>query len=179
MSTLKLEVNSNDHRKGNVNATLTLIEYGDFQCPGCRRAHTLVKRLLNERGNDLQFVFRNFPLRQVHPHAYAAAIAAEAAGKQGKFWEMHDLTFENQDSLDENYLLSLAQEIGLDLTQFAIDRKSDALRNKIETDIESGISCGVNGTPTFFLNGNQILPSKGIYNSLLAAILAEANVKQH
>lgn len=179
MFTLKLEVNPNDQRKGNLNATLTLVEYGDFQCPGCRRAHSLVKRLLKERGNDVQFVFRNFPLRKFHPHAYAAAITAEAAGKQGKFWEMHDLIFENQAKLDENYLLSLAQDIGLDPTQFVIDTKSDEVRNKIEIDIESGISSGVNGTPTFFLNGNPISTFKGTYNSLLAAILVEVNVKQH
>ena len=178
MSTLSLEVNSNDHRKGNLKATLTLVEYGDFQCPACRRAHGLVKRLLKERGNDLCFVFRNFPKPQFHPYAYAAAIAAEAAGKQSKFWEMYDLIFENQSKLDANYLVSLAQDIGLDSAQFDIDRKSDDVLNKIKMDIESGIRSGLKGTPTFFLNGSPILGSTRTYESLLAAIPIESNIKQ-
>src|SRR5206468_5738928 len=113
MSTLKLAVNSNDHHQGNVNATITLVEYGDFQCPYCGRAHPLIKRLLKETSKELRFVFRNFPLQEIHPHAYAAAITAEAAGKQGKFWQMHDLIFENQDKLNIDFLLSLAQDISL------------------------------------------------------------------
>ena len=108
MSVLKLAINSADHHAGNVKADITLVEYGDFQCPYCRRAHPLVKRLLKEKGEVLHFVFRNFPLSEIHPHAYISAVTAEAAGKQGKFWEMHDLIFENQNKLSENYLLSLA-----------------------------------------------------------------------
>src|SRR4030095_3966120 len=111
MSVLKIAVNSADHHRGNVNAAVTLVEYGDFQCPYCKRAHPLVKRLLEERGEKFHFVFRNFPLRKIHPHAHASAVAAEAAGKQGKFWEMHDLIFENQDRLSSNYLLLLAEGI--------------------------------------------------------------------
>ena len=108
-----------------------------------------------------------------------AAITAEAAGKQGKFWEMSDLIFDNQARLDANYLASLAQDLGLDLAQFAIDSKSDEVRNKIERDVESGIRNRVNGTPTFFLNGSPILTFKGNYKSLLAAIIPESNVTQH
>jgi protein-disulfide isomerase len=178
MSTLKLAVNSNDHHLGNVNATITLVEYGDFQCPHCRHAHPLIKRLLKERNNDLHFVFRNFPLQEVHPQAYAAAITAEAAGKQGKFWEMHDLIFENQDRLDTKFLFSLAEDIGLDMIRFAKDLKSDGVQSKIETDFESGVRSGVNGTPTFFLNGSKLLTYDETYESLLDAVLLESELKR-
>ena len=179
MSVLKLAVNSADHHQGNVNAAITLVEYGDFECPYCGRAHPLVKRLLKERGNELHFVFRNFPLRESHPHAYISAVAAEAAGKQDKFWEMHDLIFENQDKLNEDYLLSLAEDIGLDLAQFAKDSKSKQILNKIEKDFESGIRSGVNGTPTFFLNGQSLLTYDETYESLSDAIQLESEMKQH
>ena len=178
MSTLKLPVNSADHHQGNINASITLVEYGDFQCPYCRRAHPLVKRLLRERGNELLFVFRNFPLRKIHPHAYISAITAEAAGKQGRFWEMHDLIFDNQNKLTTNYLLSLAEDIGLDLSQFAKDSKSEEIANKIETDFESGIRSGVNRTPTFFINGSPLLTYDETYESLLVAVQIEAEIKQ-
>jgi protein-disulfide isomerase len=176
MSVLKLAVNPADHHEGNVSAAITLVEYGDFECPYCRRAHPLVKRLLKEKGNELHFVFRNFPLRKIHPHAYMSAIAAEAAGKQGKFWEMHDLIFENQDKLSKDYLLSLADDMGLDLAQFAIDSKSEGILSKIERDFESGIRSGVNGTPTFFLNGSPVLTYDETYESLLDAVLLESEM---
>ena len=176
MSVLKLAVNSADHHQGNVNAAITLVEYGDFECPYCRRAYPLVKRLLKERGEALHFVFRNFPLRKIHPHAYMSAIAAEAAGKQGKFWEMHDLIFENQNKLSKDYLLSLADDMGLDLAQFAIDSKSEQILSKIERDFDSGIRSGVNGTPTFFLNGSPVLTYDETYESLLDAILLESEM---
>jgi protein-disulfide isomerase len=176
MSVLKVAINSADHHQGNVNATITLVEYGDFECPYCRRAHPLVKRLLKERGNELHFVFRNFPLRKIHPHAYMSAIAAEAAGKQGKFWEMHDLIFENQNKLSKDYLLSLADDMDLDLAQFAIDSKSEEILSKIERDFDSGIRSGVNGTPTFFLNGSPVLTYDETYESLLDAILLESEM---
>ena len=147
-----------------------MVEYGDFECPYCGRAHPLVKRLLKERGKEVNFVFRNFPLQEIHPHAYMSATAAEAAGKQGKFWEMHDLIFENQKKLDANYLLTLAEDMGLDLAQFAKDWKSEAIVNKIENDFESGIRSGVNGTPTFFLNGHPLLTYDETYESLADAV---------
>jgi protein-disulfide isomerase len=178
MSTLKLAVNANDHHLGNVNAAITLVEYGDFQCPHCRHAHPLIKRLLKERSNDLHFVFRNFPLSEVHPQAYTAAVTAETAGKQDKFWEMHDLIFENQDKLNTKFLLSLAENIGLDMRQFAKDFKSEELQSKIETDFESGIRSGVNGTPTFFLNASKLLTYDETYESLLDAVLLESEMKQ-
>ena len=179
MSTLKPAVNSDDHHQGNVNAAITLVEYGDFECPYCGRAHPLIKRLLKEKGKELHFVFRNFPLREIHPHAYMSATAAEAAGKQRKFWEMHDLIFENQDKLNANYLLSLAEGLSLNLEQFAKDSKSKEVQNKIEMDFESGIRSGVNGTPTFYINGHRLLTYDETYESLLDAIQLESEMKQH
>lgn len=179
MSVLKLAVNPADHHQGNANAAMTLVEYGDFQCPYCRRAHPLVKRLLLEKGDELHFVFRNFPLRKIHPHAYSAAVTAEAAGKQNKFWQMHDLIFENQNKITPNYLLFLAVSIDLDLAQFARDSKSEDIRNKIETDFESGIRSGVNQTPSFFLNGRRILTYNETYDSLLEAVQMESAMKQY
>src|SRR6185369_13727683 len=177
MSVLRLAVNSADHHAGNVNAGITLVEYGDFQCPYCRRAHPLVKRLLKEKGDELHFVFRNFPLSEIHPHAYISAVTAEAAGKQGKFWEMHDLIFENQNRLNANYLLSLVENIGLDLEQFAEDSNSDEVLNKLEADFESGVRSGVNGTPTFFLNGTRLLTYDETYESLADAVQHEFEMK--
>lgn len=179
MSVLKLAVNSADHHQGNVNAAVTLVEYGDFECPHCRRAHPLIKHLLKERGKELNFVFRNFPLQEIHPHAYIAAIAAEASGKQDRFWEMHDLIFENQDKLSTNYLLSLAGDVGLDLAQFTEDLKSEEILNKIETDFESGIRSGVNGTPTFFLNGKPLFTYDATYESLSDAVQLELEMKKY
>ncbi len=178
MSTLKPAVSSADHHQGNVNAAFTLVEYGDFECPHCRRAHPLIKRLLKERGDDLNFVFRNFPLSEIHPHAQMSAIVAEAAGKQEKFWEMHDLIFENQDKLSAKFLMTLAEELDLDLEKFAADTTSTEVATKVEKDFESGIRSGVNGTPTFFLNGSRVLTYDETYESLLDAILLESEMKQ-
>jgi protein-disulfide isomerase len=179
MSKLIPEVNSGDHYHGNVNAKITLVEFGDFECPYCGRAHPLIKRLLKEKGKELHFVFRNFPLREIHPNAYAAALAAEAAGKQGKYWEMHDLIFENQDKLSDSFLLSLAENLDLDLKQFAKDLKSEEIENKIEMDFESGIRSGVNGTPAFFLNDSLILTYDETYESLVDAIQLESEMDRH
>ena len=179
MSKLKPAVNAADHHQGNVIAGVVLVEYGDLQCPYCGRAHPLIKRLLKEKGNDFHFVFRNFPLQEIHPFAYAAAISAEAGGKQDKYWEMHDQIFEHQKMLDSNFLLSLARRIGLDMTRFASDSESEELQAKVDGDFESGIRSGVNGTPTFFINGSLILTYDETYESLRDAILFESTVKQH
>lgn len=176
MSRLNPAVNASDHHAGDVNASLILVEYGDFECPHCRRAHPFVKRLLNEMGNDMHFVYRNFPLRQIHQHANDAAIAAEAAGKQGRFWEMHDQIFNNQDRLSDSLFLSLAANIGLNLEQFAEDSKSEEIQNKIEKDLESGIRSGVNATPTFFLNESRVLTYNGTYKSLWEAFRVESEL---
>jgi protein-disulfide isomerase len=179
MSTLKPAVNSTDHHQGNVNAAIILVEYGDFQCPYCGRAHPLVKRLLKEKGKELHFVFRNFPLREIHPHAFISALAAEAAAKQDKFWEMHDLIFENQQGLSANLLNSFAERLDLDLAAFTKDSKSRELQSKVETDFESGLRSGVNGTPSFFLNCSKLLTYDETYNSLLDAIQLESEMGPH
>jgi protein-disulfide isomerase len=179
MPRLKTAVNSADHHQGNINAAITLVEYGDFECPHCSHAHPLIKRLLKEKGKELYFVFRNFPLSEIHPNAYASATAAEAAAKQGKFWEMHDLIFENREKLSTKFLLALADHIRLDPVQFAKDLKSEEIKSKIETDFESGVRSGVNGTPTFFLNGSPVLTYDETYESLLDAVLLESEMKRY
>jgi protein-disulfide isomerase len=179
MSILKLAVNSADHHLGNVNAPIILVKYGDYQCSGCRRAHPFIKRLLEERKDGIHFVFRHFPWRKFHQHAQVSAVTAEAAGQQGKFWEMHDLIFENQDKLNKEYLLSLAKTIELDLVQFDKDSKSEEVLNKIETDFKGGVRSGVKSTPAFFLNGSMILTYDGTYESLADAIRLESEMNQH
>lgn len=179
MSKLKPAINAKDHHLGNIKASIILVEYGDFECPNCGHAHLLIKRFLKERGDALHFVFRNFPLREIHPHAYLSAIAAEAAGKQGKFWEMHDFIFENQSKLSSALLISLAKQIRLDLAQFTDDMESEAIREKIDMDFESGIRSGVNGTPTFFLNGSPVSTYDESYESLVGAIQRESEMNAY
>jgi protein-disulfide isomerase len=174
MSILKIPVSADDHHQGNINAPITLVQYGDFQCPYCRRAYPLVKRLLQEKGGDLHFVFRHFPLKKIHPFAFSAAISAESAGKQGKFWEMHDLIFENQNKITAHFLTLLAGDIGLDVIQFERDAQKEEIRNKIENDLIGGLDSGVNRTPSFFLNGSLVSTYDETYESLLDAMLAHS-----
>lgn len=148
-------VHSNDHVLGNGGALLELVEYGDYECPHCGRAYPIIKDILQQIGGEVNFVFRNFPLAQIHKHAFVAAVATEAAGQQGKFWEMHDLVFENQRALDIENLFGYADAIELDLERFRNDIQQEKLANKVESDFESGIRSGVNGTPTFFINGKK------------------------
>ena len=155
MSTLKPPVGPHDHVRGAPNAPITLVEYGDYECPHCGRAYWILKSLEEAMGDDLRFVFRNFPLSQVHPHALAAAHAAEAAGLQGRFWGMHDLLFENQEFLEGPHILQYALRCGLDLDRFARDVESEVVAAKVKADFLSGARSGVNGTPTFFVNGHR------------------------
>jgi protein-disulfide isomerase len=170
MSKLRTAVHDNDHGTGNKNAHIVLVEYGDYQCPHCGHAYPLLKRLMQEMGDQLYFVFRNFPLQEIHPAAIMAAQAAEAAAKQNKFWEMHDLIFEHQDNLHGNTFLQLAEKLKLDLTRFAQDWKSEQILERVETDFESGVRSGVNGTPTFFVNGEMLLSYDETYESLVEGI---------
>lgn len=169
MSNLKVPVNDKDHIVGNKNAPVTLLEYGDFECPYCGQAYPIVEKIREIEGDDLKFVFRHFPLSQIHPHALPAAFAAEAAGKQNKFWEMHHLLFENQDALEDSDLIAYADELGLDQEQFIRDMQSPEVEQKVREDFLGGIRSGVNGTPTFFINGIRF---EGSYEPeyLLAAI---------
>jgi protein-disulfide isomerase len=153
MTKLNPAVNSKDHIQGKKTASLELVEYGDYQCPYCGQAYPIVKNIQRSLGTDLKFVFRNFPLSEMHPDAFNAAVAAEAAGLQQKFWEMHDIIFENQQELDLESLFLYAKTIGLDLESFKNDIQKDTLITKVEQDFDSGVRSGVNGTPSFFING--------------------------
>ena len=170
--TLSQPVTEQDHAEGSADAPLTLVEYGDYQCPSCGAAYPVVKRLQKTLGKKLRFVFRNFPLTQAHPYVLIAAEAAEAAALQGKFWEMHDLLFEQQDFLEPDIIPLWVKRIGLDLERFGNDIKQKVLENRIKEDRRSGIRSGVNGTPTFFINGTRYDGSPD-YNSLLAALESE------
>ena len=171
-ATLTQPLSAHDHAEGPADALLTLAEYGDYQCPYCGAAYPVVKRLQKTLGKKLRFVFRNFPLTQAHPYALIAAEAAEAAALQGKFWEMHDLLFEQQTLLKPDIIPLWAERIGLNLEKFGNDIKQGVVEKRIREDRQSGIRSGVNGTPTFFINGTRY-DGPPDYNSLLAALESE------
>lgn len=148
-------VNAEDHIAGPESAAVTLVEYGDYECPYCGMAHAIVKRAQQTLGDDLRFVFRNFPLAEAHPHARLAAQAAEAAGAQGKFWQMHDMLFEHQDALDPDDILGYARDLGVDVDRMTRDLESGVYAKKVRDDFRGGVRSGVNGTPTFFVNGER------------------------
>jgi Na+/H+ antiporter NhaA len=162
-----------DHIRGPAGARLTLVEYGDFQCPYCGRAETVTRELVRTFGDDLAFVFRHLPLVDVHESAEQAAEAAEAAGAQGKFWEMHDLLLGRQDALDLDDLVGYAAELGLDTRQFADDLMSRRFAMRVARDVESADGSGVAGTPTFFINGRRHYGAYDI-DSLTQALRLEA-----
>ncbi len=176
MATLTQPVSGQDHAEGPADVPLTLVEYGDYQCPYCGAAYPVVKRLQKKLGKRLRFVFRNFPLAESHPYALIAAEAAEAAALQGKFWEMHDLLFEQQALLKPEIIPSWAKRIGLNLAQFEDDIKQSIVEKRIKEDRQSGIRSGVNGTPTFFINGARY-DGPHDYPSLLAALESELGLK--
>jgi protein-disulfide isomerase len=152
---LKPAVSSKDHIQGNKKGSLELVEYGDYQCGHCGNAYLIIKAIQQKMGDSLKFVFRNFPLTEPHPDAFNAAVAAEAAALQNKFWEMHDIIYENQESLDGKALALYAKKIGLDVMRFQDDIKKDIVTAKVEDDFESGVRSGVNGTPSFFINAEK------------------------
>lgn len=142
-----------DHIVGPHDASVVLVEYGDFECPYCGRAYPVVKAAQRALGDDIRFAFRNFPLAEAHPHARKAAQAAEAAGAQGKFWEMHDMLFEHQDALESADLVAYAQALELDTVRFERELEAGTYEKRVREDFRSGVRSGVNGTPTFFVNG--------------------------
>jgi protein-disulfide isomerase len=146
-------VGERDHAEGPVNAPATLVEYGDFECPYCGEAYPIVKEIQRRMGNRLRLVFRNFPLGQAHPHAEHAAETAEAAAAQGRFWPMHDYLFEHQRALDDDHLAQYAAALGLDSDRFEREMAAHAYAARVREDFLSGVRSGVNGTPTFFING--------------------------
>ncbi len=145
-----------DHVRGNPNAPVVLVEYADFECPYCAMAEPYVERVADRFANDVAVVFRPFPLVEIHPHALHAAQAAEAAGRQHRFWEMHDLLFTNQKRLDDAALLEYAQFIDLDLERFKDDFGSRAVLDAISKSMQRAQEQGVSGTPTFFLNSEEL-----------------------
>src|SRR5437899_3452079 len=151
---LTLPVSSDrDHIQGRTSAPVTLIEYGDYECPYCGQAYPIIKKVQKQLGNKLCFVFRNFPLTEIHPHAEHAAEAAEAAAVQNRFWEMYDYIYEHQQALDDKHLEKYAEDLGLNLAKFKNEMSSHIHAGPIREDFLSGIHSGVNGTPTFYING--------------------------
>lgn len=155
MAKLKIPVGAADHAQGPADAPVTLVEYGDYECPHCGHAYPIVKALQAKYGTRLRFVFRNFPLREMHPYAEAAAETAEFAGEHGKFWEMHDLIYENQATLGEPTLAELARGLQLDVKALAKSREAGEFADRVQKDFAGGVRSGVNGTPTFFINGQR------------------------
>ncbi len=142
-----------DHTQGPADAPVTLVEYGDYECPYCGRAHPIVKEVQERLGDKLRFVFRNFPITTSHPRAEHAAEAAEAAGAQGQFWSMHDLIYESQPRLSDEDLRSYAEQVGLDVERFDRELADHSYAERVRDDFMGGVRSGVNGTPTFFING--------------------------
>ena len=155
MATLRVAVSEQDHTQGDAHAPVTLVEYGDYECPHCGRAYPIVKRVQKHYGKKLRFVYRNFPLKESHPHAEGAAEAAEFAGAHGKFWQMHDALFENQVRLDPDLYLELASELGLDTDAVRKSLEQHEFAARVRADFSGGVRSGVNGTPTFFINGKR------------------------
>jgi protein-disulfide isomerase len=144
-----------DHIRGGEDAPVTLVEYGDFECPYCGRAEPIVRELLADLGDDVRYVFRHLPLTDVHTHAHLAAEASEAAGSQGKFWEMHDMLLDNQDALRGPDLVRYAEELELDVERFRDELRNHVHAGRVARDVESAELSGVAGTPTFFINGQR------------------------
>lgn len=150
------QVTAQDHVRGPADAPVTVVEYGDYECPYCRGAFRDVEEMLAEYRGKIRFVFRNFPIPQLHPHAAEAAEAAEAAGAQGKFWPMYELLLQPQAHLDTDSLMTYAQVIGLDVPRFADDIAEQRHAAKIEDDVQEGLRNGVNATPKFYVNGQRV-----------------------
>jgi protein-disulfide isomerase len=176
---LTLPVGERDHVQGPADAPVTLVEYGDYECPYCGEAYPIVKALQQRLGERLRFVFRNFPLANAHPHAEHAAEAAEAAAAQGedRFWAMHDRLYEHQRALDDAHLEGHAAAVGLDVERFDREMEEGRYRERVREDFLSGVRSGVNGTPTFYINGARHDDSYDLGVLLAAAERAGAAVQ--
>ena len=152
ITTLLVPVQDDDHVQGPPSASLTLVEYGDYECPECGRLFYTIRDLQKTLGDRLRVVYRNYPLSGIHPHAQEAAEAAEAAGAQGHFWEMHDLLFRNQNALKRNDLLTYAKSLSLDMNRFSAELTKHVYRERVRVDFRRGGENGVYGTPGLFLN---------------------------
>jgi len=174
---LTLPVGPRDHVQGRSDARVTLVEYGDYECPHCGRAYPIVKEVQRRLGVKLLFVFRNFPLSEGHPHAQHAAEAAEGAAVQERFWEMHDTLYENQQALEDSDLVGYAEALGLDASQFEDELRRHAYKARVRQDFMSGVRSGVNGTPTFFINGVRFDDSWDV-DTLTDALKAAAGTRK-
>ncbi len=155
MSKLSIPVSPKDHIQGSADARYTLLEYGDYECSYCGEAYPLVKQIQKHFGKDLRFVFRNFALTEMHPNAEDAAETAEFASANGRFWEMHDLLYEHQKNLGQASLLQLAGHLGLKGDELESAIEAGTYRAHVKADFSGGVRSGVNGTPTFFINGQR------------------------
>jgi len=172
MTTLKIPVSTKDHFQGDENAPVIVVEYGDYECPHCGHAYPIVKQLQKHFGPQLGFVFRNFPLAEIHPCAESAAEAAEFAAANERFWEMHDSIYENQAALGEPLLLELADMLGLSASALREALNDREFAPRVREDFLGGVRSGVNGTPTFYING-QRHDGPFEFESLAAAIDAQ------
>jgi len=168
---LTLPVGERDHVQGPATAPVTLVEYGDYECPYCGAAYPIVKEVQRRLGDKLRFVFRNFPITTAHPHAEHAAETAETAAAQGKFWEMHDYLYEHQKALTDRDLAAYAEAVGLDVERFNREMTAQEHSGRVREDFMSGVRSGVNGTPSFFINGQRHDASYDL-ETLIAAIEA-------
>ncbi len=169
------KLTADDHVRGRADAPVTVLEYGDYECPYCRGAARDVHEMLARYPDTVRFVFRNFPIAQLHPHAEQAAEAAEAAEAQGKFWQMYELLLQPSSRLDLASLLDYAADLGLDVGRFRDEVTGRAHAAKIERDVREGIEDGVNATPKFYVDGERIdgkLPLEGLEDSMRAAVRA-------
>ncbi len=174
--TIDFTIASDDHKKGAENPKVTLMEFSDFQCPACAAYYPIIGELVKEFPNDLQFIYRHFPLKAIHFQAENAAIASEAANLQGKFWEMHDALFDNQSKWNpttgKGAFREYAELIGLDMNKYDEDINSDSPRDRVRRDNQFAVDNGLNSTPTFYLNGNKIA-NPGSYEAFRDLIAQE------
>ena len=174
--TLAPPANEKDHAAGSAAARVTLVEYGDYECPYCGNAYAIVKQVQKEMGKELRFIFRNFPLRQAHEHAQHAAIAAELVGAKSEkdFWAMHDTLYEHQRELDDDNLARYAKEFGVTSAELTAAYEGNAAADRVRADFRSGVRSGVNGTPTFFVNGERYDDNWTDVPTFVAALRAAA-----
>ncbi len=168
---LAVPVSERDHSQGPATAAIIMVQYGDYECPYTRQSTTVVRAIQQQLGEQLRFVYRNFPLTEIHPHALHAALAAEAAAMQGMFWQMHDYIFHHQHTLEDADLAQFAEAVGLDLQQYARALADQRSLARIEEDVEGGERSGVQGTPTFFIKG-VLYRGSWEHDALLAALQA-------
>jgi len=172
---LSIPVSPGDHSLGPAEAPATLVEYGDYECPYCGDAHSVIKSIIRAMGPALLFVFRNMPFNEVHPYAQFAAEAAEAAAAQGKFWEMHDAIYQHQSEFGSALVNKLARNLQLDMPRFDADKQARLFRTRVKNDFMGGMRSGVAATPAFFINGKRYVGSVDERSLLLALQRAAAS----